>query len=112
MKIVADENIPYAEEAFGTLGEVELISGRDATPETFRDCELFFCRSVTRIDAAMLGDSPVRFVGTATIGTDHVDFGFLEERDIAFASAPGSNANSVAEYVVAALLVLARRGGF
>ena len=112
MKIVADENIPYAEEAFGTLGEVELISGRDATPETFRDCELFFCRSVTRIDEAMLGASPVRFIGTATIGTDHVDFGFLEERDIAFASAPGSNANSVAEYVVAALLVLARRGGF
>ncbi len=112
MKIIADENIPFAEGAFGTLGDVELISGRDATPETFRHCELFFTRSVTEINAEMLGGSPVRFVASATIGTDHVDFDFLRERGIAFASAPGSNANSVAEYIVAALLVLARRGEY
>ena len=112
MKIVADENIPFAAEAFATLGEVELIAGREATPETFRDCELLACRSVTAIDEAMLGGSPVRFVGTATIGTDHVDLDWLRRRGIGFASAPGSNANSVAEYVVAALVVLARRGGW
>jgi len=112
VNIVADENIPYAEEAFGTLGEVQLIAGREATAETFRDCELFFCRSVTPIGEAMLGGSPVRFVGTATIGTDHVDLDWLRRRGIGFASAPGSNANSVAEYVVAALLVLAQRGGW
>jgi erythronate-4-phosphate dehydrogenase len=54
----------------------------------------------------------VKFVGTATIGTDHVDLDYLKRRGIAFASAPGSNANSVAEYIVAALLVLARSLGF
>ena len=112
MKIIADENIPFAVEAFGTLGEVEAIAGREATPETFRECDLFLCRSVTPVNEAMLGGSPVKFVGTATIGTDHVDLDFLRERGIGFASAPGSNANSVAEYVVAALLVLARRGGY
>ena len=112
MKIIADENIPFAEEAFGTLGNVELISGRDATPETFRDCEVFLTRSVTKIDEEMLGGSPVRFIASATIGTDHVDLDFLRQRGIAFVSAPGSNANSVAEYIVAALLVLARRGEY
>jgi erythronate-4-phosphate dehydrogenase len=111
VQILADENIPFAQEAFGTLGHVTLISGREAGPETFRDCDLFFSRSVTKIDAANFGDSPVRFIATATIGTDHVDFDFLRRRGIGFASAPGSNANSVAEYVTAALLVLARRGG-
>jgi erythronate-4-phosphate dehydrogenase len=50
-------------------------------------------------------------VGTLTIGTDHVDLGYLASRGIAFASAPGSNANSVAEYVAAALLVWSRRSG-
>jgi len=112
VKIIADENIPFAAEAFGTLGEVELIRGRDATPATFGDCEIFLTRSVTKIDEAMFADSPVRFIGSATIGIDHVDLEFLKRRGIGFANAPGSNANSVAEYVVAALLVVARRGGY
>ena len=112
MRIVVDENIPFAQGAFAGLGEVALIQGRDATPETLREADLFLCRSVTRVDRALLEGSRVRFVGTATIGTDHVDQDYLRERGIAFASAPGSNANSVAEYVAAALLVLAERGGY
>jgi len=112
LKIVADENIPFARDAFSTLGEVQLISGRDATPAMFRDADLFFCRSVTKISRALLDGSRVRFVATATIGTDHVDLDYLRQRGTAFASAPGSNANSVAEYITASLLVLARRGGY
>ena len=54
----------------------------------------------------------MRFVGSATIGTDHCDLPYLASKGIAFASAPGSNANSVKEYVLAALLTLARRAGF
>ena len=112
MNIIADENIPFAEEAFRTLGDVALISGREATPDTFAGCDLFFTRSVTKINEQMLGGSPVKFVGTATIGTDHVDLDFVRQRGITFVSAPGSNANSVAEYITAALLVLAGRGGY
>ncbi|MFP4057150.1 MAG: 4-phosphoerythronate dehydrogenase [Candidatus Brocadiia bacterium] len=111
MRILADENIPFAREAFATLGDVELVRGRELGAEALRDCDLLVVRSVTRVDEGLLGGSRVRFVGTATIGTDHVDLDFLRRQGIAFASAPGSNANSVAEYVVAALLVLARRGG-
>jgi erythronate-4-phosphate dehydrogenase len=112
LRILADENIPFAREAFSTLGDVEMISGRSATREMLRDCDVFACRSVTKIGRELLEGSRVRFVGTATIGFDHVDVGYLRERGIAFASAPGSNANSVAEYIAAAMLVLARRGGF
>ncbi len=112
MKIVADENIPFVREACATLGEVTLAAGRDVTRETLRDADLFFCRSVTKINRALLEGTRVRFVGTATIGFDHVDIAYLKQAGIAFASAPGSNANSVAEYIVAAMLVLGRRGGF
>lgn len=112
MRIIADENIPFAREACATLGEVTMVAGREVTRETLREADIFFCRSVTRVDRALLEGTRVRFVGTATIGFDHVDLGWLREAGIAFASAPGSNANSVAEYVVAALLVLARRGRF
>ncbi len=111
MLIVADENIPFAREAFSTLGEVRLASGRALTPAMVRDAELLLVRSITRVDRALLEGSRVRFAATATIGTDHVDEAWLKQAGIAFAAAPGSNANSVGEYVVCALLTLAARQG-
>jgi len=112
LKIVADENIPFVREAFGSLGQVETLPGRRINPEAVADAEALLVRSVTKVDSTLLEGSKVRFVGTATIGTDHVDGDYLSEREIAFAAAPGSNAASVAEYVFAALLMLAEREGF
>lgn len=109
MRIVADENIPFIRQACAGLGEVRLLPGRAIRREDVRDADVLFVRSVTRVDAALLEGSRVRFVGTATIGADHVDAPALAALGIAFASAPGSNAVSVAEYVVAALLTLAER---
>jgi erythronate-4-phosphate dehydrogenase len=106
MKIVADANIPSAEEAFGTLGKINLIPGRSIGPDHVRDADLLFVRSVTPVGAQLLDGSRVRFVGSATIGVDHVDLPYLRERRIAFAYAPGSNANSVAEYVITAIVAL------
>jgi len=101
--ILADRNIPLVRE----VGPVTLYPGRRLTRQRVADADLLLVRSVTRVDAALLEGSRVRFVGTATIGTDHVDRAYLARRGIGFASAPGSNANSVAEYVTAALLELA-----
>ena len=112
MKIVADPNIPFVREAFAALGQVVLMPGRTISPETIRDADVLLVRSVTPVHAGLLGGSHVKFVATATIGTDHVDEGYLARQGIGFASAAGSNANSVAEYVVAALLELAHRGSF
>ena len=109
MLIIADENIPHVRAAFDTLGDVRLLPGRAMTSAAVRDAELLLVRSVTGVDRALLDGSRVRFVGTATIGTDHVDADYLAEAGIRFAAAPGSNANSVAEYVIAALLVVAGR---
>lgn len=107
MKIVADENIPFVQEVFGRLGEVHCLSGRAITADTLAGAEALLVRSITPVNATLLGDSKVRFVGTATIGTDHIDKACLEARGICFADAAGSNANSVAQYVLTALLVLA-----
>ncbi len=109
MKIIADENIPLVERAFGALGEVCTLPGRAITPQAVRDADALLVRSITAVDGPLLDGSSVRFVATATIGTDHVDEAYLAGRGIGFASAPGSNANSVAEYVVAALLTWAHR---
>ncbi|RMF65076.1 MAG: 4-phosphoerythronate dehydrogenase [Calditrichaeota bacterium] len=112
MRIVADANIPYVAEAFGRFGEVVTLDKQEIAPATVRDAEILLVRSETRVAAELLEGSRVRFVGSATSGIDHVDLEYLKARGITFAHAAGSNANSVAEYVVAALLVLAERFDF
>lgn len=109
MRIVVDENIPFGTEAFSRAGDVVRLAGRAIRPEHLADASALIVRSVTKVDASLLEGSPVRFVGTCTIGTDHLDIPWLESRGIAWCSAPGCNARSVAEYVVAAICWAHRR---
>jgi erythronate-4-phosphate dehydrogenase len=111
MRIAIDSNTPHAAEAFGGLGEVRLIETGAFRAGVLRDVDVLVVRSETRVDRALLEGTAVRFVGTVTIGTDHIDHAYLRSRGIPLASAPGSNANSVKEYVLAAMLVLAERFG-
>lgn len=103
MKIIADENMALVRELFGDLGELTCLPGRSISPEDVAEADVLLVRSVTRVDAALLAGSRIRFVGTATIGTDHLDLPWLSRAGIVTASAPGCNARSVVEYVVAAL---------
>ncbi len=112
MKIVADQNIPFVKECFQSLGEVSLHNGRQITPEVVKDADVLLVRSITPVNEALLAGSRVKFAATATIGMDHIDREYLQRAGIGFASAPGSNANSVAEYVVAALLALGKKYRF
>ncbi len=109
MKIVADRNIPFIEACVGHLGVVELIDGRAITADKVKDADALLVRSVTQVNEALLKGSSVRFVATATIGFEHIDREYLTGQGIGFSSAPGSNANSVAEYIVAALLEIGDR---
>ena len=111
MKIVADGNIPFVRECFSSIGEVEVVGGREITPEAVADADVLLVRSVTAVNEELLSNSRVRFVATATIGLDHVDTDYLGRRNIGFASAPGSNAKSAAEYVIAALLEVGQKYG-
>jgi erythronate-4-phosphate dehydrogenase len=112
MKILVDENMPLAHELFAGFGDVVARPGRDLSADDVRDADVLLVRSVTRVDENLLKGSRVRFVGTATIGTDHVDLPWLEQHGIRFASAPGCNAMSVVDYVCSALMELADRHGF
>lgn len=109
MRIIADANIPFVRECFSSVGDVQVLSGRDIAPQVVAKADALLVRSITAVNEQLLRGSTVRFVGTATIGFDHVDVAYLERNGIGFASAPGSNANSAAEYIIAALLEVARR---
>ena len=106
MKIVCDKNMPFVAEAFGTLGDVLVKDGRQITPEDVRDAEMLITRSTTKVNAALLDGSAVRFYGSGVIGTDHIDISYLESHGITWMPAPGCNAESVATYITAALLWL------
>ena len=103
MKIFVDENIPFGLEAFATHGQVTRFPGRSLKSTDLTHADALIIRSITKINANLLSGTSVRFVATATIGTDHVDAVYLQKQGIGFASAPGCNANSVGEYVCAAL---------
>lgn len=111
LRLLADANIPFLHEAFGRYGTVRAVPGRLITRSALDDVDGLLVRSVTPVHEALLAGSPVRFVGTATAGIDHIDTAFLAQDGIGFASAPGSNAESVVEYVLAAVLALAVERG-
>ena len=110
MKIVADENMPYVDALFGDLGEIITVNGRTLTAADVIDADVLLVRSVTQVNKALLEQChQLKFVGSATIGTDHVDLEYLASRHIPFSNAPGCNATAVGEYAFIAMLELAKR---
>jgi erythronate-4-phosphate dehydrogenase len=112
LKIVADENIPQVAEAFSDLGEVELLPGREIERGHLLDCQCLLVRTVTDINENLLHDTAVEFIGTATIGTDHIDVDYLQKKRIGFSNAAGCNAEAASEYVISGLFALSERKGF
>ena len=103
LHILADENIPAVEHYLGAAATVQRVSGRELQRSQLEGVDALLVRSVTRVDEELLQGSKVSFVGTATSGVDHIDRDYLQRQGIGFAHAPGSNANSVVEYVLAAI---------
>ena len=106
VKIIADENMPLVRELFGRYGEVVCLPGRSICAQHLGDADVLLVRSVTPVNKALLDGSAVRFVGSATIGVDHIDLVYLQKRGIVFSNAPGCNANAVVDYVFSALCAL------
>ena len=108
MKIIADQNIPQVKAAFSALGDVELLPGREITRDQLSDCQCLLVRTITTIDKKLLHNTPVRFIGSAAIGTDHVDLDYLKQQNITFSNATGCNAEAAAEYVISGIFALSQ----
>ncbi|RLV59320.1 4-phosphoerythronate dehydrogenase [Parashewanella curva] len=112
MKIIADANMPFAEELFQQFGDVHKLDGRSMTADDVKDADILLVRSVTTVNSSLLAaNSKLKFVGTATIGTDHIDQDFLKSKNIEFSNAPGCNAIAVGEYAFTTMLELAHKYG-
>lgn len=111
MRIVADENIPGLDATFGQFGDIFRIKGREISFGDVKQADVLLVRSVSRIDRQLLAGSSVRFVGSTTIGTDHMDTPFLQDSGIHWCHAPGCNADGAAQYTLAMILLAAKRIG-
>ncbi|UST57281.1 4-phosphoerythronate dehydrogenase PdxB [Pseudomonas moraviensis] len=111
MLIVADENIPLLDAFFAGFGEIRRVPGRSIDRATVEHADVLLVRSVTNVNRALLEGSKVRFVGTCTIGTDHLDLDYFNEAGITWSSAPGCNARGVVDYVLGSLMTLAEIEG-
>ncbi|MDA9240559.1 4-phosphoerythronate dehydrogenase [bacterium] len=103
MKIVADQNMLMVDHFFAELGSITYLPGRTITAADVADADLLLVRSITEVNQSLLDGSSVAFVGSATIGTDHVDQAYLKAQGIGFAHAPGCNADAVVQYDLSVL---------
>ncbi len=111
MLIVADENIPLIDAFFAGFGEIRRLPGRGIDRAAVAEADVLLVRSVTQVSRELLEGSAVRFVGTCTIGTDHLDLDYFQQAGIHWSSAPGCNARGVVDYVLGSLLTLAEIEG-
>ncbi|MCK5820556.1 MAG: 4-phosphoerythronate dehydrogenase PdxB [Bacteroidales bacterium] len=108
MKIVADDKIPYLKGALEPYAEMQYIPGSEITHEDISDADALLIRTRTKCTHELLQNTKAAFIGTATIGFDHIDTALCESHGINWTNAPGCNADSVEQYVSAALLHWAR----
>lgn len=109
LKIVADKAIPFLEGVFDPYADMAYLPGDKIGPEDVKDADVLMVRTRTKCNAALLEGSKVKFIATATIGTDHIDFPYCDSKGIVVRNAPGCNAGGVMEYVFSALYGLASR---
>jgi len=109
MKIIIDAKIPYIKDAIKQITEdVVYLPGNAFTAAAVKDADALIVRTRTTCDAALLQNSRVKFIATATIGYDHIDQQYLQKAGITWKNAPGCNAASVAQYIGSSLLLLER----
>ncbi len=114
MRLVVDEDIVELDLYLSTLSKsvvYQKMSGREIRREHLMNAEGLMVRSITRVDESLLQGTPIRFVASATAGSDHLDQVYCQQANIQCVFAPGCNAKAVVNYVLSALWSVTREHG-
>lgn len=112
MKILIDNKIPFISGALEAVADVVYLPGNEITPEDMMDADALITRTRTKCDQSLLEGSGVQMIATATIGYDHIDTDYCQEKGIQWTNSPGCNSSSVEQYIVSVLLHLANTYNF
>ena len=107
IRIIADDKIPFLKGVLDQYADVTYLPGNLIGKEQLKDADALLIRTRTKCTEDLLKDTKVSFIGTATIGFDHIDTRFCERHQIKWSNAPGCNSSSVQQYIAAALLKMA-----
>ena len=108
MKIVADCDIPFLKGVLEPYAEMVYLPGKAISANDVADADALIVRTRTRCDRSLLQNSRVCFIGTATIGFDHIDREYCRSRGITVETATGCNARGVLQWVGAVLAFAGR----
>lgn len=109
IRVIADCHIPFLQGTIDNIATVTYLAASEISNRTVKDADALLIRTRTHCNESLLNSSKVQFIGTATIGYDHIDTQYCLQKGIVWKNAPGCNAASVAQYIVAALLYMARK---
>jgi len=112
MKIVADDKIPFLKGILEPYADVLYLPGSNITRDSIIDADALLTRTRTKCTEEFLSGTSLKYIGTATIGFDHIDSRYCERNNIFWKNAPGCNSSSVRQYIISALLKMAFESGF
>lgn len=112
LKIVADDKIPFLRGVLEPFADVVYVPGNAIDNQMLQNADALLTRTRTRCNENLLKNTNVKFIGTATIGYDHIDTTWCEEHGIVWKNAPGCNASSVNQYIASTLSSLSDKYGF
>jgi erythronate-4-phosphate dehydrogenase len=107
MKIVADDKIPFLKGVLEPYAEIKYLPGKQIDRKILTGSDALLIRTRTKCTESLLKGTGVKFIGTATIGFDHIDTRFCDKNRIIWTNAAGCNSSSVQQYMAAALLKMA-----
>lgn len=102
--VIIESRIPFVDDRLDGIARVTRLAPEEFTPEAVADADALIVRTRTKVDGSLLSGSKVKFVATATIGTDHIDMDWCRENGVVVANAPGCNAPGVAQYVLSSII--------
>ncbi len=112
MLIIADDKIPFLKNVLEPFADIEYLPADKITPDRVKNADALLIRTRTKCDKNLLEGSKIKFIGTATIGFDHIDTDYCKAKGITWTNAPGCNAASVNQYVASVLATISRRKKF
>lgn len=104
INVIIESKIPFIQGILEPYCNVKYLAPEEITSDAMQTADALITRTRTRCDASLLDHSRCRFIATATIGTDHIDLDYCQNKGITVANAPGCNAPAVAQYVLSSLL--------
>lgn len=109
MNVLADASLPGLKEAFPHPFHLTVYHNIQELTSFLNNQDILVCRSTLKVNSQLLDQSALKYVATASSGTDHLDLKFLRAQNIQVIDAKGCNATAVADYVISCLAYLKKQ---